>query len=66
MEVVATMLKALSLYCSIDRIYVADNSAASRVDARAVVLRMRSSSHKRDAMVKVKQYLATRQVRRPV
>jgi hypothetical protein len=60
---VATMLKALSLYCSVDRKYVADNTATSRVDARAVVLRMRSSFHKRDAMVKVKKYLATNQVR---
>ncbi len=26
-EVVATMLKMLSLYCSVDRIFVADNAA---------------------------------------
>jgi hypothetical protein len=62
-EVVATMLKTLSLYCSVDRIFVADNAAQSRAEARAVVLRMRSSFHKRDTMVKVKQFLATRQVR---
>jgi hypothetical protein len=62
-EVVATMLKTLSLYCSVDRIFVADNAAQNRTEARAVVLRMRSSFHKRDTMVKVKQFLATRQVR---
>jgi hypothetical protein len=62
-EVVATMLKTLSLYCSVDRIFVADNAAQNRSEARAVVLRMRSSFHKRDTMVKVKQFLATRQVR---
>ncbi len=61
-EVVATMLKTLSLYCSVDRIFVADNAAQNRTEARAVVLRMRSSFHKRDTMVKVKQFLATRQV----
>jgi hypothetical protein len=62
-EVVATMLKTLSLYCSVDRIFVADNAAQNRTESRAVVLRMRSSFHKRDTMVKVKQFLATRQVR---
>jgi hypothetical protein len=62
-EVVATMLKTLSLYCSVDRIFVADNAAQNRTEARAVVLRMRSSFHKRDTMVKVKQFLATQQVR---
>jgi hypothetical protein len=61
-EVVATMLKTLSLYCSVDRIFVADNAAKIRTEARAVVLQMRSSFHKRDAMVKTKQFLATRQV----
>jgi chromosome segregation ATPase len=29
-EVVATMLKTLSLYCSVDRIFVADNAAQNR------------------------------------
>jgi hypothetical protein len=62
-EVVAMMLKTLSLCCSVDRIFVADNAATTRTEARAVVLRMRSSFHKRDAMVKNKQFLATRQVR---
>jgi hypothetical protein len=62
-EVVAAMLKELALYCSVDRIYVADNQAPTRLEARAVVLRMRSAFHKRDTMVKVKQYLACHQVR---
>jgi uncharacterized protein YoxC len=62
-EVVATLLRQLSLYCSVDRIYVADNQAASRLEARAVVLYMRSAFHKRDAMIKIKRFLATHQVR---
>jgi hypothetical protein len=62
-EVVATMLKTQSLYCSVDRMFVADNASKIRTEARAVVLRMRSSFHKRDAMVKTKQFLATRQVK---
>jgi hypothetical protein len=62
-EVVAAVLKELALYCSVDRIYVADNQAPTRLEARAVVLHMRSAFHKRDTMVKVKQYLARHQVR---
>jgi hypothetical protein len=62
-EVVAAMLKELALYCSVDRIYVADNQAPTRLEARAVVLHMRSAFHKRDTMVKVKQYMARHQVR---
>jgi hypothetical protein len=42
-EVVATMLRILSLFCSVDRIFGGDNSATSRHKARAVVLWMRSS-----------------------
>ncbi len=57
------MLKELALYCSVDRIYVEDNQAPTRLEARAVVLHMRSAFHKRDTMVKVKQYLARHQVR---
>ncbi len=57
------MLKELSLYCSVDRIYVTDNQAPTRLEARAVVLYMRSAFHKRDTMVKVKKYLARHQVR---
>jgi hypothetical protein len=60
---VAAVLKELALYCSVDRIYVADNQAPTRLEARAVVLHMRSAFHKRDTMVKVKQYLARHQVR---
>jgi hypothetical protein len=62
-EVVAAVLKELALYCSVDRIYVADNQAPSRLEARAVVLHMRTAFHKRDTMVKVKQYLARHQIR---
>jgi hypothetical protein len=62
-EVVAAVLKELALYCSVDRIYVADNQAPTRLEARAVVLHMRSTFHKWDTMVKVKQYLARHQVR---
>jgi hypothetical protein len=32
-EVVAAVLKELALYCSVDRIYVAENQAASRLEA---------------------------------
>ncbi len=62
-KVVEAVLRELALYCSVNRIYVANNQASSRLEARAVVLYIRSPFHKRDAMVKVKQYLARHQVR---
>jgi hypothetical protein len=56
-EVVATILRQLSLYCPMDRISVADNQATSQQEAR-VVLKMQSVFHKWNALVKVKSFLA--------
>jgi hypothetical protein len=54
MEVVVAILKTISLCCSMERIYIADNSATFFHEAQAVFLRTHSSFHKLDAMVKVK------------
>jgi hypothetical protein len=48
------MLKKLSLNCSVDKIYMANNQATIWLKAKAVVLQMRSFFHKRDATVKIK------------
>jgi hypothetical protein len=62
--VVATLLRQLFLSCTADRIFFADNQAASDQEARVVVLHMRRPAfHKRDAMENVKAFLPQHQVR---
>jgi hypothetical protein len=58
MEVVSTVLRDIQMYCAVDRIFLADTQAANRVDTRAVVVYMRTPFHKREAMVKLKKFLA--------
>jgi hypothetical protein len=50
------------MYCAVDRIFLADGQATSRVNARAVVIYMRTPFHKREAMIKLKRFLAHWQV----
>jgi hypothetical protein len=58
MEVVSTVMRDIHMYCAVDRIFLADTQAASRVEARAVVIYMRTPFHKREAMIKLKRFLA--------
>jgi hypothetical protein len=50
------------MYCAVDRIFLADGKAANRVNTRAVVIYMRTPFHKREAMIKLKRFLAHWQV----
>jgi hypothetical protein len=59
MKVEVAILKTLSLYCSMERIYIADNLATFRHEAQAVFLCTHSSFHKLDAMFKVKVLLVS-------
>jgi hypothetical protein len=38
MEVVTTVLRDIQMYCAVDRIFLADTQATSRIDTRAVVV----------------------------
>jgi hypothetical protein len=58
MEVVTTVLRDIQMYCAVDRIFLADTQATSRIDTRAVVVYMRTPFHKREAMIKLKRLLA--------
>jgi hypothetical protein len=62
MEVVTAVMRDIRMYCAVDRIFLADGQAANRVSARAVVIYMRTPFHKREAMIKLKRFLAHWQV----
>ncbi len=58
MEVISTVMRDIHMYCTVDRIFLADTQAANRVNTRAVVIYMRTPFHKREAMIKLKRFLA--------
>jgi uncharacterized protein (DUF2236 family) len=58
MEVVSAVMRDIRMYCAVDRIFLADTQATNRVEARAVVIYMRTPFHKREAMIKLKRFLA--------
>jgi hypothetical protein len=58
MEVVSSVMRDVRMYCAVDRIFLADTQATNRLEARAVVIYMRTPFHKREAMIKLKRYLA--------
>ncbi len=62
MEVVTAVMRDIRMYCAVDRIFLADGQAVNRVSARAVVIYMRTPFHKREAMIKLKRFLAHWQV----
>jgi hypothetical protein len=62
MEVVTAVMRDIRMYCAVDRIFLADGQAANRISARAVVIYMRTPFHKREAMIKMKKFLAHWQV----
>jgi hypothetical protein len=62
MEVVSAVMRDIRMYCAVDRIFLADGQATSRVHTRAVVVYMRTPFHKREAMIKLKKFLSHWQV----
>jgi hypothetical protein len=52
----------MGLYAGMDSIVLADNAAKSRIEARAVIIHMRSSFHKRAAMVILRRELASQRL----
>jgi hypothetical protein len=62
MEVVSAVMRDVRMYCAVDRIFLADGQATSRAHTRAVVIYMCTPFHKREAMIKLKKFLAHWQV----
>jgi hypothetical protein len=60
--VVSRLLRDNGLYAGMDSIVLADNAAKSRLDVRAVITHMRSSFHKRAAMVILRRELASQRL----
>jgi hypothetical protein len=60
--VVSRLLRDMGLYAGMDSIVLADNAAKSRLEARAVIIHMRSSFHKRAAMVILRRELASQRL----
>jgi hypothetical protein len=52
----------MGLYAGMDSIVLADNAAKSRLEVRAVIIHMRSSFHKRAAMVILRRELASQRL----
>ncbi len=60
--VVSRLLRDMGLYAGMDSIVLADNAAKSRLEARAVIIHMQSSFHKRAAMVILRRELASQRL----
>jgi hypothetical protein len=60
--VVSRLLRDMGLYAGMDSIVLADNAAKSRIEARAVIIHMQSSFHKRAAMVILRRELASQRL----
>jgi hypothetical protein len=58
MEVVSSVMQDIQMYCAVDHIFLADTQAMNRINARAVVIYMRTPFHKQEAMIKLKRFLA--------
>jgi hypothetical protein len=56
--VVSCFLRELEIYSGMDNIVIADSAAATRMEARAVIIHMRSNFHKRGAMGTLRRELA--------
>jgi hypothetical protein len=57
--VMSRLMRDMGIYAGMDSIVLADNAAMSRLEARAVIIHMRSSFHKRAAMVILRRELAS-------
>jgi hypothetical protein len=56
--VVSCFLRELEIYSGMDNIVIADSAAPTRLEARAVIIHMRSNFHKRGAMGTLRRELA--------
>jgi len=65
-QVARDLLYATNSYCSMDRMVLADGHARqqkNRMQARAIIIVMRSPNHKREALIRIKRFLAQKQIR---
>jgi len=65
-QVARDLLYATNSYCSMDRMVLADGQARqqkNRMQARAIIIVMRSPNHKREALIRIKRFLAQQQIR---
>jgi hypothetical protein len=60
--VMSRLLRDMGIYAGMDSIVLADNAAKSRLEVRAVIIHMRSSFHKRAAMVILRRELASQRL----
>jgi hypothetical protein len=60
--VMSRLLRDMGIYAGMDSIVLADNAAKSRLEARAAIIHMRSSFHKRAAMVILRKELASQRL----
>jgi len=66
-EIINWILRDTSMYCAMDRMQTADNEArGNRMAARAMVIVMRSSSKKKEAIIRIKRWLAKEGINRGV
>ena len=65
-QIVKYLLMDLHMYCSMDRCGLADGqarTAGDRMQARAMVIVMRSVQHKKETIIRIKRYLGQNQIR---
>jgi hypothetical protein len=60
--VMSRLMRDMGIYAGMDSIVLADNAAKSRLEARAVIIHMRSSFHKRAAMIILRRELASQRL----
>jgi chemotaxis protein histidine kinase CheA len=60
--VMSRLLRDMGIYAGMDSIVLADNAAKSRLEVRAAIIHMRSSFHKRAAMVILRRELASQRL----
>jgi hypothetical protein len=60
--VMSRLMRDMGIYAGMDSIMLADNAAKSRLEVRAVIIHMRSSFHKRAAMVILRSELASQRL----
>jgi len=66
-EIINWILRETSMYCTMDRMQTADNEAkGNRMAARAMVVVMRSASKKKEAIIRIKRWLAKEGIARGV
>jgi len=66
-EILNWILREISMYCAMERMQIADNDAkGNRMAARAMIVVMRSPSKKKEAIIRLKRWLAHEGITRGV